>query len=147
MSAAVLRTIAMFAFGASVLAATRTSAAQCGAQRSTCAGCHDNRRAPYQASAAWHMDHAFADLCVGCHGGDGRAPEEARAHVGVALRRGQDACNACHAGDAARTAARYEARPSSAPIVREEHGRPATNVVLGALALLLGTVVVRGRRR
>jgi hypothetical protein len=82
--------------------------AQCGANRSTCSGCHDGSRAPFAARAAWHADHAFADVCAVCHGGVPDATEARAAHAGlVAPLAGETQCGSCHGEASATLARRY----------------------------------------
>ena len=123
-----------------VLAGESRARAQCGAQRSTCSGCHDGSRAPYEAGAAWHVDHAFTDLCVACHGGDGVAVDAAAAHVGVDRAIASVKCEACHEGKASASMSAYQpvdASKTSAPTVRSPHGAFLPNAILSALALAL----------
>lgn len=121
-----------------VALAPATAEAQCGAKRSTCSTCHTETSA-----GPWHRDHAFADLCAACHGGDPDATEIAAAHVGLEEPR----CATCHA-DGRRYDVDAGAAPSSSPPV-EPHGRFGANVVATIVAITLagGFVVLLERRR
>jgi hypothetical protein len=135
------RVAACLAFIAMIVS-SRQVAAQCGAQRSTCSGCHDGSRAPYSASAAWHGDHAFADLCVACHAGNGSAGEPANAHIGVSVAVAAEKCETCHANDERKLTDRYDRGSKSAelarPAVRSVHGSRLPNLLLSVLAAALG---------
>ncbi|MGZ3477979.1 MAG: hypothetical protein ACXVCJ_26000, partial [Polyangiales bacterium] len=58
-----------------LLFAPRVSWAQCGGATSECIKCHQT-----VSPMPWHRDHAFAELCTQCHGGDPSAADAARAH-------------------------------------------------------------------
>ncbi len=127
--------------------ATPARAQQCGSAVSECLTCHELRGArPVVAGPLpWHVDHAFADLCAQCHGGNPRAADEAAAHAGVSspLADPGARCGGCHGRDAARLAQRYlglatrasaTARPPTPQPTRVRKG----NVVLTALIALVG---------
>ena len=59
----------------------------------------------------WHDDHAFADLCPTCHGGNGDAHDATAAHANLRapLSDVNDGCSSCHGPDAARLVDRYRA--------------------------------------
>jgi hypothetical protein len=90
--------------------------AQCGAKTSTCRVCHEVRREgpAFDATTPWHHDHAFADLCPSCHGGDGQAKDAARAHAGRMhpLADPTVTCATCHGDGAARSTAYARALPA-----------------------------------
>ncbi|MBS2018825.1 MAG: YeeE/YedE family protein [Deltaproteobacteria bacterium] len=89
---------------------TSPAHAQCGANRTTCSTCHDEAHAAFVRTAPWHADHAFADLCTGCHAGNGEATTMAAAHERlVAPLAGEGArCASCHDDRGAGLARRYE---------------------------------------
>ena len=95
--------------------------AQCGANRSTCSGCHDGARAPYGAAASWHLDHCFADVCAVCHGGAPEATAPALAHAGMVapLANEGEQCRSCHGAASAALASRYAAGIDSAAAARD----------------------------
>lgn len=147
-----------------MVATARGARAQCGAKRSTCSACHDGTRAARAADAPWHADHAFADLCVGCHGGRGDQAAEPVAHEGLGDPRDAAKCGACHADamarlegyaarDAGAAATSAGDRPPSGGSARvpTPHGDPASNGVVAGIitvvALLGAGVVVRQERR
>ena len=137
----------------SVASMTHEARAQCGAGLSECRQCHEIRGArPVQAGPLpWHRDHAFADLCAACHGGDPQAFDEGAAHSGMTnpLADVRATCGACHDGLAGGLAERYVriaspslATPTATPSspVRAETGRRVAwpNVVLAATILVFG---------
>ncbi len=91
------------------LALAKNTRAQCGAKQSTCSGCHDGARATFARDAAWHEDHAFADVCPTCHGGDGEAKEIDAAHASLVAPLVEERCRACHGAGAAAFVERYHA--------------------------------------
>jgi hypothetical protein len=163
--ASLLRRGASLALGAGLLALAADARAQCGAKRSTCSGCHDGAHAAYGAAEPWHADHAFADLCVACHGGHGDARESAAAHVDRASEVPATSCTPCHAATGGGAPERYAyARPSPGPSApgpapvasapartSPPHGGRRGNTIVGLLAAALGAaglaIVVRKERR
>jgi hypothetical protein len=135
----VVRHGASLALALALVADASHARAQCGAQRSTCSGCHDDVRAPYRADASPHPEHAFADLCVACHGGRGDAREAPAAHEGVRTTVGVAVCAGCHPGSlpGAKSSPTTDARPSA------PHGRAGPNLALAAVAAALGAVATR----
>ncbi len=119
-AAAVFTVAAFFLFPAS-------AEAQCGAKRSTCSSCHDGVHARAPARSAWHVDHAFADVCTACHAGDGDAPEATAAHAAMQapLANGGAPCRTCHA-DATARAERYASAIGSTPPTGGAGGAPPT---------------------
>lgn len=76
----------------------QSAQAQCVAP-SSCKTCHQVQGlAAFDASAAWHADHNFADFCVDCHGGNRLAPDAETAHLGVAAKYPDmtTTCQSCH---------------------------------------------------
>jgi hypothetical protein len=133
--------------------------AQCGARLSQCRSCHEVRGAKPVQPSPWHQDHAFADLCAACHGGDPQARDEATAHAGLASPLGdvQGTCGPCH-GAASRTLAlayvtTLRPAPVPAPAAPPSRGRGIAwaNLVLSTIVLAVGgagaTHVVRNERR
>ena len=144
-----LRCGAAFALGLALVAGSRSARAQCGGQRSTCSLCHDGTRAPYRPDARPHPEHAFADLCVACHGGRGDATVAETAHEGVHADVAAEVCAGCHPGAPASVKG-----VTSAPAPRTSppapHGRTGPNLVLGAIATALaagGAALGLSRRR
>lgn len=156
-------------FLATLLAAllvARDGAAQCGAKHSTCSACHDGVRAPAPSHAAWHEDHAFADLCPVCHGGSGEEADEATSHVGLArpLDDAADQCNSCHGASTQAFLSRYRAEvlqtdaggaaraavtkgpppPSSTSPIRDtrRHGDPGRNIAMSVVVIAVGAISV-----
>lgn len=131
----------------------RLASAQCGAKSSTCRACHELRKEgpAFDGALPWHRDHAFADLCPSCHGGDGQAKAAAAAHDGrlAPLADVQATCGLCH-GDGAARAVAYEralgerdAGPSAPaiPAAVEASAPPRTapgNRAVALVALVLG---------
>ncbi|HSQ62030.1 MAG TPA: hypothetical protein VLM85_02405 [Polyangiaceae bacterium] len=145
-----------------LLFAPLQASAQCGAGLSQCRDCHEVRgEKPVQAGpSAWHRDHAFADFCAACHGGDPQACDEAAAHVGLVapLADVQATCGPCHGVSAQNFAQVYlaAARPTPREPVAPKapargRGVAWANLVLATLVLVLGgggaTYVVRNERR
>jgi hypothetical protein len=87
-----------------------TAEAQCGATRSTCSACHDDARAALPRNDVWHEDHAFADLCVACHGGKGDLDDPALAHAELVapLAAEGERCFTCHTEDQHSFVGRYQ---------------------------------------
>jgi hypothetical protein len=138
--------------------------AQCGAKSSTCRACHEVRKEgpAFDGSLPWHRDHAFADLCPSCHGGDGQAKDAALAHAGrmAPLADVSLTCGLCHGDGAARAAAYPKAlpvrdagpSPATPPAVASTPPRNITgNRAFALVALVLGAfgsgVVARNERR
>jgi hypothetical protein len=120
--------------------------AQCGAKRSTCSACHDGTRAALPRPAAWHENHAFADLCPTCHGGRGEENDLAQAHAGLVDPLGnEEACGSCHGESTRAFVERYRAagslddapRPPSSPMTRP-HGEVGRNLAMTALVVAVG---------
>jgi hypothetical protein len=145
---------------ASILAVPLEARAQCGAALSQCRNCHEVQGAHPVQAGPWHRDHAFADFCAACHGGDPQATDEGTAHAGMIkpLTDPPGTCGACHGGESRDLAQRYvtAATPAIAtlkpPTGPATHGRVAwPNVVLAAAILLLGAggaaYAVRNERR
>jgi hypothetical protein len=147
-----------------VLVLPRSVSAQCGAKSSTCRACHEVRKEgpAFDASLPWHRDHAFADLCPSCHGGDGQAKDAALAHVGrmAPLADVSVTCGLCHGDCATRAVAYQHALPEhdagravvTPPAVASAPPRNASgNRVFALVALVLGAfgsgVVVRNERK
>jgi len=142
--------------------------AQCTSSASSCVTCHETQglRPVLRSPQPWHADHAFADLCAACHGGDGAAAGKAKAHWGLRspLADPARACAGCHSSDASARAERYLSRPPapspSAPsppapspptpgaASSDRHAAAAANWILAGLALLLavGLAVALARR-
>ncbi|MFI5298585.1 MAG: hypothetical protein ACHREM_10845 [Polyangiales bacterium] len=99
-----------------VACASTTAHAQCGAKTTTCRQCHELRGEAPIVERAWHRDHAFADLCTDCHGGDGDARAAPEAHAGLRdpLTESGKSCESCHA-DAALKAAAYASESRAPP--------------------------------
>src|SRR5690242_16488951 len=91
--------------------------AQCGAS-SSCKQCHevDGRRPP-SAENPWHRDHAFADLCANCHGGDPTSADETVSHASLAdpLVGHGERCSGCHERAPALAAVYFSAREKKPP--------------------------------
>lgn len=135
--------------------------AQCGAALSQCRNCHEVRGAhPVQAGpSAWHRDHAFADLCVACHGGDPQAIDEPTAHAAMTdpLANVHTTCGACHGDDADSLARPYVSALAPSPTAprapaahERRRGIAWPNVVLAAMVLFAGAggsaYVIRNER-
>lgn len=151
-----------FVIVALTLLVSDAASAQCGAKTSTCRACHEVRKdgPRFDASLPWHRDHAFADLCPSCHGGDGQAKDAERAHAGriAPLADVAVTCGLCHADGAARAVAYQRALPPpdagrpAAPASIEAPPRDFTgNRALALVALVLGALggafVVRNERK
>jgi hypothetical protein len=110
----------------------------------------------------WHEQHAFADLCASCHGGNAESNDIAVAHAGlVAPLDDADArCGSCHGDRTAALVAGYRAPPgggnaapppSSPPQRPSPHGEPASNgallIAICAVAVAGGAFVVGNERR
>lgn len=97
-----------------VLALARAAHGQCGELPSSCVSCHATAGERPPRDDVWHRDHAAADLCGRCHGGDPLAPAAADAHLGlIDPLASASACIGCHDDGAARHAA-YVARRAEA---------------------------------
>lgn len=139
------------------------ASAQCGAKRSTCCECHDGTRATLPARDPWHDDHAFADLCPTCHGGNGDAHDATAAHENLQAPLGDanESCASCHGSDATAFRDRYRAlravdagaASTASPTARATlpvHGERGPNVVMTIVLVgvgALGAVVVGLRER
>jgi hypothetical protein len=111
-----------------VLLVTPAAFGQCGAKRSSCSGCHDGSAAPYSRAEAWHEEHAFADVCSVCHGGDPEATSVTVAHAGLVdpLDAPEATCASCHGSASRGLADRYRASRTPRPGERGPHdGAPA----------------------
>jgi hypothetical protein len=87
-----------------------TADAQCGTQMSTCRNCHEVKgQLKVNVKGDWHVNHAFGDFCVTCHGGDAKAKDAAPAHTGMVkpLENITAACASCHPADLKARADRY----------------------------------------
>lgn len=125
--------------------------AQCGAKRSSCSGCHDHVRAARPQPMAWHEDHAFADLCVACHGGNGDAKEGAVAHQSLVAPLETMQCSFCHGARAPVLMARNQSgrneeragttrTPEGSPLPRlHTHGERGPNVAMAIAGVALAT--------
>jgi hypothetical protein len=138
---------------------------QCGEAPSSCWACHETggQRSVLAEPAPWHRDHAFADLCGRCHGGDPLASDQTAAHVGlVAPLASSVGCASCHAADADARVQAYAAQvaqveavaarpPPAAPAVvaAPPPNDAAVALIIAALAALggLGVILVERRRR
>lgn len=152
------------ALALALLLLPRSASAQCGAKSSTCRACHEVRREgpAFDGSLPWHRDHAFADLCPSCHGGDAQAKDAARAHAGrmAPLADASATCGLCH-GDGATRAVAYQSAlpprdagaPASTPPVavttapRSFVGNRVLALVALVLGAFVGVVVSRNERR
>ena len=147
-----------------LLVLPRSASAQCGAKSSTCRACHEVRKEgpAFDGALPWHRDHAFADLCPSCHGGDGQAKDAARAHAGrmAPLADVSATCGLCHGDGALRAAAYRSALPprdagaaassppaAVAPAPRSFLGNRVLALVALALGAFFGVVVARNERR
>ena len=139
------------------------ASAQCGAKRSTCSECHDGTRAMLPARDPWHDDHAFADLCPSCHGGNGEAHDATAAHrnLDAPLGDANESCASCHGSDATGFRDRYRALrtadagaasigPTTGRATAPAHGERGPNIAM-TIALVgvgaLGAIVVGMRER
>ncbi|MBP8810900.1 MAG: YeeE/YedE family protein [Kofleriaceae bacterium] len=156
-----MRPAILIALAFAVVAAPRSSTAQCSANASSCVSCHETQglRPVLGDAQPWHVDHGFGDLCSACHGGAPGEEDQTRAHRGrreplIAI---EDACAGCHRDDAAARAAGYQAalaaRPPEAPSPPPPRAprvagtsRPA-DPYLAALALALALALVVAVRR
>ncbi|MCE9575386.1 MAG: YeeE/YedE family protein [Deltaproteobacteria bacterium] len=147
-----------------LIAIARYAHGQCGETPSSCWSCHETagRRSVIGEAAPWHRDHAFADLCSRCHGGDPLASDERAAHAArVEPLASSVACASCHADDAdAKLRAYVDQVPAAAAVSTLDSGGPpppapppiAPNdpllaLALGALGVLGATVIVIVERR
>lgn len=136
-----------------VALAPRSAFAQCGAKRSTCSACHQSGNGSPPSPSKWHEDHAFADVCPVCHGGDGTSNETAVAHAGLHDPLADDSgCVSCHGSDTAAlegtyvalrvadagTGAASRAPTTPAPARPSMHGERMPNLVLGGIVVVLG---------
>jgi hypothetical protein len=113
----------------------RVARAQCGGRRSSCRACHEaSGGATYEASARWHEDHAFADLCAACHGGDPASPAPADAHA--SLTAPDRACADCHAANDPQRP--HYARASGASRRTAPLARPRDDRAIAAASVALG---------
>ena len=127
--------------------------AQCAANASTCVDCHEIvGRRPVLDDGPWHRDHAYGDLCVACHAGDGAATDEAAAHAGLRapLADPAAACASCH-DDALARAERYAAvapmtsAPPAPPAPPAATSSPSSasqvDRILGATSVVLALAI------
>jgi uncharacterized protein len=134
------------------LAAPGAARAQCPSNASSCAICHEGgEQPPSQDGSPWHTAHAYADLCVGCHGGDREAMDEG-AHRGLRSPLADPAasCGGCHDDGPSRAAAWLPLLtsqtddpappPIAAPVMAE--GASRADQALLVLALALGGWIV-----
>jgi len=139
-------------------ALARPAAAQCPANASSCITCHETQgvRSVLQGAQSWHVDHAFGDLCAGCHGGDREAITEGAAHLGMRaapLVDSEASCAGCH-DDHVALADRYRpllaraAQDKALPPPPSSAARPGAstpisiaNVVLAGIAVVLAVVL------
>jgi hypothetical protein len=87
-----------------------TADAQCGTQMSSCRNCHEVKgQLKVNTKGDWHVNHAFGDFCVTCHGGDAKVKDAAPAHAGMVkpLENITAACASCHPADLKTRADRY----------------------------------------
>lgn len=140
------------------LAFARPAAAQCPANASSCITCHETQgvRSVLQGAQSWHVDHAFGDLCAGCHGGDREAITEGAAHLGMRaapLVDSEASCAGCHDDHVAladryrpllaRAAEERALPPPSSSTAAPDASTPISiaNVVLAGAALVLALVL------
>ena len=86
-----------------------TADAQCGTQMSSC-NCHEVKgQLKVNTKGDWHVNHAFGDFCVTCHGGAAKAKDAAPAHAGMMkpVENITAACASCHPADLKTRADRY----------------------------------------
>ncbi len=147
---------------------TTPVSAQCTSSASSCVTCHETQglRPVLRNPQPWHADHAFADLCAACHGGDAAAPGKAKAHWGLRAPLADPArtCAGCHSKDTSARAERYLSRPAPPPSAAPgapaasapapgtadgDHAAATANRALAALALLLavGLAFVLARKQ
>jgi hypothetical protein len=92
-------------------ALVRPAHAQCPSNASSCVTCHETQglRPVSKDAQAWHVDHAFGDLCAACHGGDPAMAGQASAHLGLRppLSDPAASCAGCHVNDATARVDRY----------------------------------------
>ncbi|MDP3047724.1 MAG: hypothetical protein Q8O07_09645 [Chloroflexota bacterium] len=87
-----------------------TADAQCGTQMSSCRNCHEVKgQLKVNTKGDWHVNHAFGDFCVTCHGGDAKVKDAAPAHAGMMqpVENITAACASCHPADLKTRADRY----------------------------------------
>lgn len=146
-----MRTALVLVVSAGCLVAARPADAQCTSNASTCSTCHTTQgvRPAFPAAQPWHADHAFADLCGACHGGDPLADEPLVAHAGLRdpLSDPARSCAGCHDDAAARVERYLASRPntsSAEPVVPDEPVPPApsANRANRILALVAGALAV-----
>lgn len=83
----------------------------CGAAASSCKSCHEVKgEMKVNEKGSYHKQHAFADFCVFCHGGDTAATTKEAAHKGMIkpLENLEKSCSACHPDDYKKRAKSYE---------------------------------------
>jgi hypothetical protein len=129
----------------------RPADAQCPSNASSCVVCHEGGERPPNADGTpWHTDHAFADQCVACHGGD-RERMDATAHEGTIdpLTNPEITCVACHEDGVLRALTYLASRedrdvsPAAvAPLPAPPTKVSAADGVLLLLATLLGLALV-----
>jgi hypothetical protein len=70
--------------------------AQCGdLQPSSCAACHAQED-PVNEKGEWHIIHASKDICINCHGGNGKINDKDLAHEGLTKQPLNDIYTDCH---------------------------------------------------
>lgn len=134
--------------------------AQCEAGASSCVACHEAKGLrPVQAGPqAWHLDHAFADLCVACHGGDPQAQTADAAHAAMRapLADPAAACGGCHGAELDARVARYATAavstvevptPPPAPPGAAQAAGHAADRALAAVAVALAIALYALARR
>ncbi len=134
------------------LASLDVARAQCPSNASSCVVCHEGgARPPSQDGTPWHSAHAYADLCIGCHGGD-REVMDPGAHAGRVhpLAAPSATCGSCH-DDAIERAEAWlpllessSASPPSPPPDASADpvaGASRGNLLLLAVATFLGLVI------
>lgn len=143
-----------------VLLPALDATAQCGASVSGCRQCHeiDKQRPVLGDGRPWHIDHAFGDFCVACHGGDRSATDPVAAHLNLVDPLGEPAqrcgTSTCHGEAADGLAADYRrprapkpdaAAPEEQDAQRSSHNVPAA--IAAVVLALAGTVYVTWNER
>jgi uncharacterized membrane protein YedE/YeeE len=92
----------LFLLGASFwLLPVKEVNAQC-KTTSSCKTCHEVQgQDPVNTKGAWHTDHAYADLCTGCHSGKADVADKDQAHQGLVTQYQEMPanCKQCHTDD------------------------------------------------
>ena len=164
MRCVIVRCAGVFFALALALAPRLARAQQCGTRVSSCFTCHETQalHAVRSDGTPWHGDHAFADFCRPCHGGDAAAPDARGAHAGLVAPLADDraTCRPCHEQDHAAMAQRYAERlhartsppRAASPAAPGTGARRASlaDLVLAAIAVLLalaGVALVRANEQ